>query len=189
MANGRDGETQQRFWRVSRVRAFLLTGQRDTIMSMGDGRAEKIVQRKWILKGGVSLAEKGWRIRFRICIGLLNRTQSCVAHRDLISGRAQDGLVFLMTTRTDSVVPTKGHKLPVTSKTSPLDDIEGLAVDLFVMGAAVTGSVRPPQLFSTYGTVHVRSSAEALGPCGPDGPETLKGAGLRAGPGGRSCPP
>ena len=132
------------------------------------------------------MAVSGWQMRSRICMGLLDRTQSCVSHRDLISGRAQDGLVFLMTTRTDSVMPTKGHKLPVTSKTSPLDDIEGLAIGLFVMGAAVTRSVRPPQLFPTYGTVHVRSSAEAFGPCGPDGPETLKGSGSRAGPRGRA---
>jgi hypothetical protein len=84
-----------------------------------------------------------------------------------------------MTTRTDSVVPTNGQKLPVTSKTSPSYDVEGLAVGLFVMGAAVSGSVSPPQLFSAYGTVHVSSSAQALesNDCGPNDPEALKGPG------------
>ena len=84
-----------------------------------------------------------------------------------------------MTTRTDSVVPTNGQKLLVTSKTSPFYDVEGLAVGLFIMGAAVTGSVSPPQLLSAYGTVHVRSSAQALEPidCGSNDPEALKGPG------------
>jgi len=87
---------------------------------------------------------------------------------------AQDRLVFLMTPGTDSVVPPNGQKLLVTSKTSPFYDIEGFAVGPFVVGAAVTGFVRPPQLFSANGTVHVRSSVRVLEPIdsGPHDPET-----------------